>query len=153
MVASRAMDAPLSNVITLGARDLAAQREFYRRLGFEAVFEDEDFTAFALRGAILCLFPLDKLAGDARAEPEYGGAGIRFSLSMLASSAEEVDERARLATAAGATITKEPTDAEFFPGRSCYFADPESNYWEIVWIGGDSTVLSAARRAAGESSG
>ena len=143
------MNTPLANVITLGARDLATQREFYRRLGFESVFEDEDFTAFELRGALLCLFPVDKLAGDARTEPAYGGKGIRFSLGMLAESAAEVDERARLVAQAGGTITKEPTDAEFFEGRSCYFADPESNYWEIVWVGGDSVVLDAARRAAG----
>jgi predicted lactoylglutathione lyase len=68
---------------------------------------------------------------------------------MLADSAAEVDERARLVAQAGGTITKQPTDAEFFEGRSCYFADPESNYWEIVWVGGDSVVLAAARRAAG----
>ena len=53
---------------------------------------------------------------------------------------------------AGGTITKEPTDAEFFEGRDAYFADPEGNFWEIAWAAPDNPVVLAARRAAGLSS-
>jgi predicted lactoylglutathione lyase len=52
--------------------------------------------------------------------------------------------------AAGARVTKEPLDAEFFTGRSAYLRDPEENYFEIVWAEmPDNPVVIAARRAAG----
>jgi predicted lactoylglutathione lyase len=62
---------------------------------------------------------------------------------------EEVDALVRRAHEAGATVTKEPTDAEFFEGRDAYFADPEGNYWEVAWAARDNPVSAAARRAAG----
>jgi hypothetical protein len=37
--------------------------------------------------------------------------------------------------AAGATVLKEPTDADW-GGRSAYVADPEGNLWEIAWVPG-----------------
>jgi uncharacterized protein len=52
--------------------------------------------------------------------------------------------------AAGARVTKEPVDAEFFTGRSAYLCDPEGNYFEIVWADmPNNPVVIAARRAAG----
>ncbi len=51
--------------------------------------------------------------------------------------------------AAGGTLTKSPTDPEFFVGRDAYFADPEGNYWEIACAPADHPVVVAARRAAG----
>lgn len=50
---------------------------------------------------------------------------------------------------AGARVTKEPVDAEFFVGRSAYLCDPEGNYFEIVWAEGDNPVSAAVRRSAG----
>jgi uncharacterized protein len=143
------MKTPLANVFTLGVQDLAAQIRFYRALGFESVLEVDDFIAFELRGSILCLFPVEKLAGDARAQPEPRGTGVRFAIGILVDTPEEVDASAELVRQAGGTITKEPVDAEFFEGRSCYFADPESNYFEIVWSNPENSVLIAAKRAAG----
>ena len=49
--------APLANLITLGARDLPALRDFYRALGWPQVMDGEDFVAFELRGIVLALFP------------------------------------------------------------------------------------------------
>ena len=54
------------------------------------------------------------------------------------------------ARAAGATLTKLPTDAEFFDGRDAYFADLEGHLWEIAWAPNTNPVVAAARRAAGE---
>ena len=34
---------------------------------------------------------------------------------------------------AGARVTKEPVDAEFFKGRSACVCDPKANYFEITW--------------------
>jgi catechol 2,3-dioxygenase-like lactoylglutathione lyase family enzyme len=60
---------PLANIITLGVRNFDAQRDFYRRLGWPQAFDSDDFAVFELRGALLALFPVDKLATDARAQP------------------------------------------------------------------------------------
>ena len=140
---------PLANTFTLGVRDFDAQRSFYRRLGWPQVFDSDDFTVFELRGALLALFPVDKLAADSRARPELGGGGIRFSIIISVDSPEEVDELADRVRQAGGTLTKEPVDAEFFTGRDAYFSDPEGNYWEIAWALPDNPVVVASRRAAG----
>src|SRR5215831_7289095 len=119
---------PLANVITLGVQDFGRERDFYRDLGWPLVLDSDDFVAFELRGLVLTLFPVDKLAVDSRAEQEPGERkGIRFSMIICADSPEEVDELAGRARRAGARLTKPPTDAEFFEGRDAYFADPEDN--------------------------
>lgn len=140
---------PLANTVTLGVRDFDAQRNFYRRLGWPQAFDSDDFAAFELRGAVLALFPVDKLAADSRAQPELGGGGIRFNIIISVESPEEVDELADRVRQAGGTLTKEPVDAEFFVGRDAYFSDPEGNYWEIAWAPADNPVVAASRRAAG----
>ena len=43
---------PLANIITLGVRDFAREREFYRRLGWPHAFDSDAFTVFELRGAL-----------------------------------------------------------------------------------------------------
>lgn len=140
---------PLANVITLGVRDFAAEREFYRRLHWQQVLDLEDFTVFELRGALLALFPIDRLAADARVEPESSRDGIRFSIIINVDAPGEVDEMVALFRDAGGSVSKDPTDAEFFDGRSAYVSDPESNYWEITWVAPGNSVVAAARRAAG----
>ncbi len=140
---------PLANVITLGVRDFDAQREFYRRLGWPQAFDSDDFAVFELRGALLALFPVDKLAADAHAQPEPGRGGIRFSIIISVDEPEDVDELAARVQQAGGKLTKNPVDAEFFKGRDAYFADPEGNFWEIASAPRDNPVVAASRRAAG----
>jgi predicted lactoylglutathione lyase len=141
--------APLANMITLGVRDLVGQRDFYRNLGWSQVFGSEDFVVFELRGALLALFPVDKLASDAKSHPEMSGGGIRFSVIINVEEPSQVDEVVERARQSGARITKEPVEAEFFTGRDAYFADPEDNFWEVAWAPSDNPVVVAARRAAG----
>jgi uncharacterized protein len=141
--------APLANMFTLGVRDFNAQRDFYRRLGWPLVFDSDDFAVFELRGAVLALFPVDKLAADSHATPEIGHGGIRFSVIITVDEPGEVDALAAQVREAGGIFTKEPTDAEFFEGRDAYFTDPEGNFWEIAWAAPDNPVAVAARRAAG----
>jgi hypothetical protein len=140
---------PLANTITLGVQDLQREREFYTALGWPTAFDGDDFVAFELRGAVLTLFPVDKLAADSRTRPEIGQGGIRFSMIITVETPDAVDELAERVRAAGGTFTKPPTDAEFFEGRDSYFADPEGNYWEIAYAPADNPVVAAARRAAG----
>jgi predicted lactoylglutathione lyase len=141
---------PLANLITLGARNLSALRDFYRELGWPQVLDSEDFVAFELRGIVLAIFPLDKLARDGHVEPAAAADGIRFTIGVQADSAEQVDELTEQMRAAGGMVTKEPVDAEFFTGRSAYVSDPEGNYFEIAWADmPDNPVVLATRRAAG----
>ena len=139
---------PLANIITLGVSDIASERDFYRRLEWPLV-DTDDFVVFELRGALLALFGVDDLGRDAHATPERGGGGIRTSIIITVDRSEDVHELTERARAAGARVTKEPAAAEFFQGRDAYFADPEGNYWEVAWSGGDNPVTAAARRAAG----
>ncbi len=139
---------PLANTITLGVQDLVRERDFYRELGWPIVFDSDDFIVFELRGTLLALFPLDKLAVDSRADPEPGRGGIRSAVIIQVDTADAVDQLAERVQQAGGTLTKPPTDAEFFVGRDAYFADPEHNYWEIAYAPSDNPVVVAARRAA-----
>jgi uncharacterized protein len=141
--------APLANVFTLGVRNLAAMRDFYERLGWRLVVNDAQYAAFELQGSVLALFPVAQLAADGRGQPESGGGGIRFTIGIMTDQRDEVDTLTRAVRAAGGRMTKDPVDAEFFEGRSAYFADPEGNYWEIVWAPPDNSIVAAARRAAG----
>ena len=141
--------APLANVFTIGARDFLRLRDFYRRLGWPQVVDDEDFAAFELQGAVLALFPVKKLAADGNAEPEPGSEGIRFTIGVMVEHQHDVDRLVNRMRMAGGRVTKEPVDAEFFEGRSAYVADPEGTYWEIAWAPPENPIVAAARRSAG----
>src|SRR5947208_7613457 len=106
-----ANELPLANLITLGARDFVALRDFYRRLGWPQVLDSDDFAAFELRGVVLAIFPLAQLARDGRCEPDPGTGGIRFSIGITVGAAQEVDDLAEKMRQAGAAVTKEPVDA------------------------------------------
>jgi predicted lactoylglutathione lyase len=123
------------NTVTLGARDLGRLRDFYAALGWEVAIEAEDFCAFRLGNLFLGLFPWDKLAADGGTEAAPRSDGMRgFSLGITVERPEEVDEIVAEAERAGATVTKPPSDPFEFPGRNAYFADPEQNYWEVVYL-------------------
>ncbi len=64
-------------------------------------------------------------------------------------TAQAVDDLAERMRRAGASVTREPCDAEFFQGRSAYLCDPEGNFFEVVWAEQDNPVSAAVRRAAG----
>lgn len=143
------LDPPLANVLTLGARDLPTLRRFYLELGWSPLLDRPDFVAFELRGAVIALFPADQLAKDGRETAAAPGRGIRFTMAILVDRPEEVDVWAERVRQAGGRVTKEPVDAEFFVGRSAYVADPEGNFWEIVWAPPENPIMAAARRSAG----
>ncbi|HEY1344660.1 MAG TPA: VOC family protein [Streptosporangiaceae bacterium] len=139
--------APLADVmITFGARDLPRLRHFYHKLGWPQIIDDDDFAAFEVRGVVLALFPLPQLARDGNTEPDPGSGGIRFTIGIMVDTAEEVDQLTEQMRNAGARVTKEPIDAEFFTGRSAYLCDPEGNYFEITWAEPNNPITS--RRAS-----
>ena len=112
---------PLANTFTLGVRDFSRERDCYQRLGWPVAFESDGFAVFQLRGAVLALFQLGQLARDAHAQPGPIRVGIRSAVIITVDRPGDLDELASQARAAGATITKKPTDAEFFDGRDAYF--------------------------------
>jgi catechol 2,3-dioxygenase-like lactoylglutathione lyase family enzyme len=119
-------------MVTLGARDFPRLRDFYRTVGWPQIIDDREFAAFECRGVVLAVFPLVQLARDGNTDPGVGGAGIRFTIGIMADPPDEVDRLTEQMRHAGARVTKEPVDAEFFTGRSAYLCDPESNYFEIA---------------------
>jgi predicted lactoylglutathione lyase len=124
------------NVVTLGLLDLQRQRSFYEAIGWEVAIEAVDFCAFRLNnGLFLGLFPWDRLAvdGQTRAAPPMGGMR-GFSLGVNVERPEEVNEIIAAVEKAGACVTKPPGDPIEFEGRNAYFADPEENYWEVVYL-------------------
>ena len=137
-------------VVTVGARDLNVLRDFYRGLGWTTAVDLDDLAAFEMRGAVLCLFPLDQLAEDGRTEPAAPDPGIACSLAINVDEREQVDETIDAVRAAGGRISKDPIDAEW-GGRTAYFVDPEDNHWEVAWVPPDSLMAGAIRHALGES--
>jgi uncharacterized protein len=120
--------------ITLGARDVKAQADFYKGLGWEVSAEAPDgFTAFHCGGVMLALWPLESLAHEAApgaAAPASGWNGV--ALASNVDRKEQVDEVYAQWVAAGATPVTEPFDLDW-GGRTSYVADPEGNRWEFCW--------------------
>jgi predicted lactoylglutathione lyase len=143
---------PILSVITLGARDFGSLRDFYKRLGWNAAIDLDDFCAFETRGAVLSLFPVDKLAAEADVEPGPATQGLSVSLAINVDEADKVDEIIEAVREAGGRITSEPSKPPQFEGRHAHFADPEDNYWEVVWLGNEqSKMTELVKRARGES--
>ena len=81
-------------------------------------------------GVVLSLYPRDKLAEDARLDPD--GAGFRgITLAHNVPEREDVDRAIETAVAAGARLIK-PAEDVFWGGRSGYFADPDGHLWEVA---------------------
>ncbi len=138
-------------VATLGARDVRKLRDFYAGLGWPLLVDSEEFVAFGTQGALLALFALRELEADACAKASAPETGFRgFTLAINVESRERVDSTVAAIRSRGGRITKEPVDATLFDGRSAYFADPEDNYWEIVYFGGGGEAGEAIRRIGKE---
>lgn len=121
------------SVVTLGVRDMATMRDYYRSLGWTAMpGSDDEFTAFLLGGVLLGLYPLERLADEAApgAPAPSGWAGITLACNV--DRREQVEEVFAAMVSAGATPVTPPADQPW-GGRSGYVADPEGNRWEVAW--------------------
>jgi catechol 2,3-dioxygenase-like lactoylglutathione lyase family enzyme len=121
------------NLVTLGVRDVAGQRRFYEALGWKTRSDGDDFAAFPLGGAVLALYSLELLAGEANLPVPKGEGFKGFTLAINVERIEQVDEAIGGAVGAGAKLLAEPVTREW-GGRSGYFADPEGNVWEVAWL-------------------
>jgi catechol 2,3-dioxygenase-like lactoylglutathione lyase family enzyme len=125
------MDARIS-LIALGVEDLDRSIAFYRDgLGLPLRDGPTGIAFFTTSGTWLSLYPREKLAEDARVDPN--GSGFRgFTLAHNVRTREAVDEVMREAAAAGAEIQKDPEEASW-GGYSGYFRDPDGFLWEVAW--------------------
>jgi uncharacterized protein len=121
------------SVVTLGVRDVAAARRFYEALGWRTRSEGGDFAAFPLGGAVLAIYDLAALEREVHL-PSTKQDGLKgFTCAVNVEQQEQVDEAMHAAEAAGARILA-PAEQRDWGGRSGYFADPETNVWEVAWL-------------------
>jgi uncharacterized protein len=122
------------SIVTLGVRDMALMRAFYRGLGWpEQSTANDQYAMFLTGGGVLALFPLAALAEDVNTELHDDLSGFRgVTLACNLESRDEVDAAFEMLNAVGADIAKAPQEV-YWGGYSGYFADPEGNYWEVAW--------------------
>lgn len=120
------------SLVTLGVRDLAASRAFYRRLGWtESPPSNEHVAFFQCGGLVFALWEIEALVEDAGvSSPGTGFANI--SLAHNVRSKEAVDTTLEEARKAGATILKPGTKTSW-GGYLGYFTDPDGFAWEVTW--------------------
>ena len=121
------------NVVTLGVRDLEREKAFYEALGWQTRSTGDDFAAFPLGGAVLALYSLDALAGEARRAAPSAEGFRGFTCSINVDAEDDVDAVMAAVQSAGGRVLAEPVTRDW-GGRSAYFADPEGNVWEIAWL-------------------
>jgi uncharacterized glyoxalase superfamily protein PhnB len=81
---------------------------------------------------VLGLFPYAHLAADATLDPvrRAGFGGVTLAINVP--TEEEVQPALDAAAAAGGSIVKTATRADW-GGLSGYFADPDGYPWEVAW--------------------
>ena len=118
------------SLITLGVADVARAKAFYERLGWRG--QEVEETVFLQAGSIaLVLWSRDKLARDCGLEddspPRFGGIALAHNVRSRA----EVEEIVAAAQAAGATVTRAPSET-FYGGYAAVFLDLDGHPWEIA---------------------
>jgi predicted lactoylglutathione lyase len=118
------------SLITLGVADHARARRFYEALGWRVALDVEETAFFETNGVVLTLWSREKLAADLGVTD--GGASFGgIALAHNVSSREEVDAVVEQARAAGAEVTREPSET-FYGGYAGVFRDPDGHAWEIA---------------------
>lgn len=118
--------------VTLGVRDLARSRTFYRALGWQESASSKEAVAFFQVGNIaFALFGRNDLAADAGvAAAGQGFAG--FTLAHNVASEADVDATLHEAVAAGGALVAAGNRAPWGGFRG-YFADPDGFLWEVCY--------------------
>lgn len=121
------------SIITLGVSDLKKARAFYDALGWKVASEDktEEIVAYDLQNMTLALYPLDKLAEDAKISVERSGYST-ITIAYNVNSETEVNETLEEAQKAGGKLIK-AAEKVFWGGYSGYFSDPDGNLWEVAF--------------------
>lgn len=123
------------NVVVLGVRDLDTMRAFYESFGWRPRPRTGMFARLELAGATLMLFPLDTLSDVVGLAPSGDGIFRGTVNAIVAASDAEAEEILAAASAAGGRVLGETKDREW-GARTAYFADPETNVWEVAVVPG-----------------
>jgi len=122
---------PRLSLVTLGVSDLARSTAFYRALGWEPGFANEEVSFFQLNGVVLGLWQRAGMAATLGVPEEGLGPG-GMELAHNVGGRGEVEAVMRTAVAAGARILVEPHEAPW-GGYTGHFADPDGYRWEVAW--------------------
>lgn len=117
------------SILTLGVRDLTRSRRFYEALGWRGQ-EVEETVFFQAGGQAVVLWDRARLAADVGVVDDgasFGGVVLAHNVR----SRDEVAEVVAAAAAAGASITRSPSDT-FYGGRAGCFRDPDGHVWEVA---------------------
>jgi predicted lactoylglutathione lyase len=119
------------SLITLGVTDLDRSWAFYEALGWRGQ-EVEGTVFFQAGGIAVVLWSRAALAADCGvADPGPVGFG-GIVLAHNVRSRGEVDDIVAAGRAAGATVTRAPTET-FYGGYAGALADPDGHLWEIAF--------------------
>ena len=123
-----------TSLVTLGVSDVERAAAFYERLGWtrSSASVPGEVAFFPTNGAVVALWSAASLATDANLPVEPPPAFRGVALAVNLASEAEVDAALAAAGAAGATVLKPGTRAEW-GGYSGYFADPDGNAWEVAF--------------------
>ena len=124
---------PRLSIVTLGVANVTASAAFYEALGWErAGASMDEIVWFQTSGSAIGLFERAELAADATVANTVASPYPGFTLAINLESTEAVDAALQTAIAAGATVAKQPTTADW-GGYSGYFADPDGFLWELAF--------------------
>jgi len=122
--------------VTIGVKDLPGMRQFYTEaFGWKPAKDTAEMVLFALGGCTLALYPVHRLVLEIGLEtlPQAGeGAGRLMAFAINLDSQKEVEQWFAQCPGKGVTVVRQPEMAEW-GGYRGFIADPENNYWEIVW--------------------
>jgi predicted lactoylglutathione lyase len=124
------------SLVTLGVRDVARSKAFYKALGWEAAIDTDDFAVFRTAGPLLAVYPEADLARDMGGSGASAASGVephvrQSSLAINVESPDEVDRCVAEMMAAGAALLAAPAAAEW-GGYTSIVADPDGHAWEIA---------------------
>ena len=118
------------SIVTLGVADIARARAFYEALGWQGQ-EVEETVFFQAGGQAVVLWGRDKLAADSGVDDDGRDTFDGVVLAHNVRTPDEVDDVVRRASAAGATVTREPSET-FYGGYAGCFRDPDGHVWEVA---------------------
>ena len=121
------------SIVTLGVADLDRAIAFYEALGWRrrSASIEGSIAWIGTADSTIGLFPWDELAHDANLPPERTGRFGGITLAINVESPEAVTAGLDAAVAAGGTLLKAATLADW-GGTSGYFADPDGHPWEVA---------------------
>jgi hypothetical protein len=122
------------SIVTLGVADLGRAEAFYSGLGWRRAYSSVPgvITWYDIGAAWLGLFPTGDLAADVGLPAGTSrGAFDGVTLAVNVGGPEEVDAALAAGVAAGGTLVKPGTRAEW-GGYSGYLADPDGHLWEVA---------------------